>query len=237
MNGGCGGELTGAALRGRLAANLAEVQGRITATAKKVGRDPQAIRIIAVTKTVGAAEASILHDLGVGHMGENRLEHASEVMAACPQDIVWHMIAPLQRRKVRDAVERFDSFDSVDRISLAEELQKRCEAAGKRVRILLEVNVSGEEAKHGFAPADLAPVIEQIGSLDALDLQGLMTMAPFVSDPEQTRPVFRELRSLAQKYGLPQLSMGMSNDYKVAVEEGATEVRIGSALFVNNCIE
>jgi hypothetical protein len=141
------------------------------------------------------------------------------------------MIGNVQRRKVPEVVRLFDRVDAVDRLSLLEALEKRCAEAGKVVEILLEVNVSGETTKHGIVPDALSEVLDKARLCKHLEVTGLMTMAPVVSDVEETRPVFAGLRELARTHGLERISMGMSGDFEVAIEEGATEVRIGSALF------
>jgi hypothetical protein len=141
------------------------------------------------------------------------------------------MIGNCQRRKAREVVALFDHVDAVDRVELAEALERRCEEQDKTLRILIEVNVSGEEAKQGIGPGEVASVLRQLKQFDRLTVDGLMTMAPFMDDPEQARPVFAGLRALARDLGLPELSMGMTNDYEVAIEEGATQIRIGTALF------
>ena len=199
--------------------------------ARRSGRSPEDVRLVAVTKTVGIEEIRILHDLGETDLGENRLEIATPKIQAFGRAVTWHMIGNVQRRKARDIVALFDCVDAVDRLSLAEALDKRCADQGKRLDVLLEVNVSGEESKHGLNPADLDSAVDAIGRLERLRIRGLLTMAPFVADPEETRPVFAALRELAERFGFPGLSMGMTNDFEVAIEEGATQVRIGSALF------
>ncbi|MDQ1256212.1 MAG: dependent protein [Candidatus Hydrogenedentes bacterium] len=211
--------------------NLAEVRRRIQAAAERAGRTPDTVRLVAVTKTVGVEEARIIHDLGVQDLGENRVHVAQDKIERLDRPARWHMIGNCQRRKAREVVALFDCVDAVDRVKLAEALQRRCEERDKTLRILIEVNVSGEDAKQGIAPGEIAAVLRQVKQFDRLTVDGLMTMAPFVDDPEQARPVFAGLRALAQDLGLPELSMGMTNDYEVAIEEGATQVRIGSALF------
>jgi hypothetical protein len=146
-------------------------------------------------------------------------------------DVHWHMIGQVQRRKARDVVARFDCIHAVDRLKLAQSLDARCAETGRQMQVFVEVNVSGEEAKAGLPPEQLPEALAAIRGLKHLDVEGLMTMAPLVDDPEATRPVFSALRRLAGEHGLPRLSMGMTNDFEVAVEEGATDVRIGTALF------
>lgn len=212
-------------------ANLARIQARIEAAASRAGRRAADVRLIPVTKTVGIEECRILRDLGYKHLGENRVEHAGEKIAALGEGMFWHMIGHVQRRKARDVASLFQRVDSVDRLELAQALEARCAALGKKLPVLLEVNVSGEEAKSGFTPDDLRRALDEVRGMPHLIVEGLMTMAPLVDDPEDTRPVFRGLRALAVQHGLKSLSMGMSNDFEVAIEEGSTEVRIGTAIF------
>lgn len=211
--------------------NLARVRGRIAAAAQRAGRHPADVRLVAVTKSVGIEEIHSLIALGQHHLGENRVETAGEKIAAIGDRAVWHMIGNIQRRKAGDVVQLFDRIDAVDRVKLAETLDRRCEEAGKVMPVLLEVNVSGEAVKHGVPLADAPAAVEAIRGLAHLKLEGVMTMAPFVDDAELTRPVFARLKSFADAMKLPVVSMGMTNDFEIAVEEGATEVRIGSALF------
>lgn len=216
----------------RIARNLEEVQGRIAAAAQRAGRAPDDVRLVAVTKTVGVDEARILCDLGVTDLGENRPELARDKIEALERPARWHMIGAAQRRKAKDVVELFDCVDAVDRVALAEALDRRCQEFDKHLPVLIEVNVAGEEAKHGFTHDNVESAIEAIEALEHLHVEGLMTMAPFVDDPEVLRPVFARLRELAERVGLEELSMGMTNDFEIAVEEGATQVRIGTALYV-----
>lgn len=216
----------------QLQRNLAEVQARIAAAAARAGRDPAEIALVAVTKTVGVEEIAALHALGVKAFGENRVEVARTKVEALPDDIAWHMIGQVQRRKARDVVRLFRWVDSVDRIAVAEALQQRCEAADTHISVCLETNISGEEAKHGFAPDALTAALDALAGLDRLEVRGLMTMAPFGAEESMLRTVFSGLRELAQAHGITGLSMGMTDDYEIAIEEGATEVRVGRALYV-----
>lgn len=212
--------------------NLARIRARMDAAAARAGRSPGDVRLIPVTKSVGAEEVRILAELGYRELGENRVDSALPKIAALGQAVRWHMIGHVQRRKARDVVAHFDRVDSVDRLELVEALEQRCAVIGKTLPVLIEVNVSGEASKGGFAPADVPGALDTIRQrMPHLRVEGLMTMAPLVDDPEQTRPVFAALRDLAQRLGLRELSMGMTNDYEVAIEEGATEVRIGTAIF------
>jgi len=223
----------------RIAGNLARVRERIDAARQRAGRPEGSVRLVAVTKTVGVHEVEIVAGLGVKVVGENRVREGMRKRAEVQSDIEWHMIGNLQRRKVRDAVGTFDMVHSVDRLELAEEINKRAAAAGKVVPALIEVNTSGEPGKHGIAPDELAPFVEAIVRLDRIHVHGLMTMAPFVADPEEVRPYFASLRECADRIRpmdvpgieMGELSMGMTNDFEVAIEEGATMVRIGTAIF------
>jgi pyridoxal phosphate enzyme (YggS family) len=216
----------------RIANNLRELQQRIDEAARRSGRTGKDVRLVAVTKTVGVEEVEVLFDLGLHEFGENRLHDAQpKIEAFAEKDVTWHMIGSVQRRKARDVVELFDYVDSVDRYELAEALDRRCQTREHALPVLVEVNVSNEATKHGFEPGELDEALKRMDGLEHLRVEGLMTMAPFVADPEKIRPVFAGLRRLAEQVGLPELSMGMSNDFEVAVEEGATQVRIGSLLF------
>ena len=211
--------------------NLERVRGRICAAAERAGRDPGSVRLVAVTKTVGVEEARILVELGVTDLGENRVDGVREKIEAVGHGARWHMIGNVQRRKARDVVGLFDTVDSVDRVEVGEALALRCAEQGRELEVLLEVNVSGEASKHGYKPENVADAVRQMAQWRVLHVRGVMTMAPFVEDAEAVRPVFARLRRLAGELGLAEVSMGMTNDFEVAVEEGATQVRIGSALF------
>lgn len=217
--------------RKRLEANLALVRGRIAEALRRSGRADGNVTLVAVTKGRTAEDVRLLYDLGQRHFGENRVPEAQAKIGDLPKDIQWHMIGSVQRRKARDVVQLFQRVDSVDRIQLAASLNVRCAERGVVLPVLVEVNVSGEESKHGLTPEGLAEALRTMSECANLQIQGLMTMAPICEDPEQVRPHFRRLRKLALDNGLQVISMGMSGDYEVAVEEGATEVRIGSALF------
>ncbi len=213
-------------------ANLARIRARMDAAAARVGRFPGDIRLIPVTKSVGENEARILVELGCVELAENRVDAALPKIQALGGRVRWHMIGHVQRRKARDVAAHFDRVDSVDGIELAEALEQRCAALGKSLPVLIEVNVSGEASKGGFTPeaaGEAAAIIRD--RMPHLAVEGLMTMAPLVDDPEAARPVFAGLRELAGSLGLKALSMGMTNDFEVAIEEGATEVRIGTAIF------
>jgi hypothetical protein len=215
----------------KIARNLSDILQRMAAAAERGGRAPEDVRLLPVTKTVGVVEVRILHELGIPAFGENRVETARAKIESLAGAVRWHMIGSIQRRKVKDVVALFDCAEAVDRLELAETLQRRCEEQDKRLPILLEVNVSGESAKHGFAPSEVAESLRQIRAFDRLTVEGLMTMAPFDAPEPVLRSTFRGLRELAETLGLRELSMGMTDDFEIAIEEGATQVRIGRALF------
>jgi len=215
----------------QLAQNLADVRARMAAACARAGRAPEDVRLVAVTKSVDLATCQALHALGVTDMGENRIEIASPKVAALGRAITWHMIGNVQRRKAREVVQLFDCVDAVDRVELAEALQRRLEGEARHLPILIEVNVSGETAKHGFAPADVPAALGAIAAFEHLDVRGLLTMAPYEAPEPEIRGYFRALKALCTEHGLPECSMGMTHDYEIAIEEGATQVRVGSALF------
>lgn len=239
-----------------LQARLDAVRSRVAAAAQRVGRRPEDVCIVAVTKTVPAERVAALARLGVCRFGENRVEEAAEklpLVRALLGPVAfraqrWVLIGHLQSRKAPRAIELFDEIHSVDSVRLATRLDRLLGGRGRPLPILLEVNVSGESSKYGLAagawPADpvqtatLFAEIGQILSLEHLNVRGLMTVAPLVADPEAARPVFRRLRqlqsALAQRWPehpWEHLSMGMSDDYEVAIEEGATMIRLGRAIF------
>ena len=223
----------------RLSANIAYVRSNIAEAAQRSGRSADEITLVAVSKTVPVELVKIAYNLGVTDFGENRVQEALPKIAEFhPQGMRWHMIGHLQSNKAGKVAGAFDSVQSVDSLHLAQALNRHAGEQGKRLPVLLQVNVSGEESKEGM-PLDEAPMLaRQIAALPDIEVQGLMTIAPLVENPEEVRPVFRRLRNLREQLQdeLPQcswqhLSMGMSDDYRVAIEEGATIVRIGRAIF------
>ncbi|MCI0748107.1 MAG: YggS family pyridoxal phosphate-dependent enzyme [Verrucomicrobia subdivision 3 bacterium] len=220
-----------------IAQSLAFIRGRIAAAAARAGRSADSVSIVAVTK--GQPPEAIRAAVEAGHtvFGENRVQEAKAKIPLCPGHLHWHMIGHLQSNKARDAVHFFDMVESIDSLSLAVEVNKFADKAAKTLPILLEVNVAGESSKFGYNPNTLLAQLLEINALPKLEIHGLMTVAPWSAEPEKVRPVFRKLREIKeqceQKLGapLPYLSMGMSGDFEVAVEEGATIVRIGTALF------
>ncbi|PYZ97940.1 YggS family pyridoxal phosphate-dependent enzyme [Alteribacter lacisalsi] len=217
--------------------NLLSIQDRIRKACEKSGREPEAINVVAVTKYVSLDRTIEALHAGIRHIGENRVEGGVEKREAIPDRGTWHFIGSLQSKKVKRMIHLFDYLHSLDRLSLAKEIQKRHEE-GKIVKCFVQVNVSGEESKSGISPEETISFVEKLRDFPAIEVTGLMTMAPAVDDPEKVRPYFRKLRELkeeVEKRNYPhapcrELSMGMSGDFEVAVEEGATFVRIGSAL-------
>jgi PLP dependent protein len=219
-----------------IAQRLAEIQQRIAAACTRAGRAPTEVTLVAVSKTVEAARIRAAIAAGVRVLGENRVQEAQTKLAELrklsgEQQVQWQLIGHLQSNKARRAVELFDAIHSVDSLKLAEKLNQAAAELGKRLPVLLEVNLGGEASKAGAEAAAVLPLCEAVSKLAQLELQGLMTVPPFLADPEEVRPYFRQLRELRDEAGLRELSMGMSHDFEVAIEEGATFVRIGTALF------
>ena len=220
-----------------IADNLAAVQERIAAACDRAGRAPEDVQLVAVGKKFPAPIIHEAADCGLTLFGENRVQEAKAKIPDCPGHLRWHFIGNLQTNKCRDAVALFDFLHAVDNLHLAAELNKRCEQAAKVMPVLLEVNVSGEGSKHGFTPESAAAAMEAFFEFPQLEIHGLMTMAPFTRQPENARPYFQKLRELKSaceaRLGapLPELSMGMSGDYEIAIEEGATIIRLGTTLF------
>jgi PLP dependent protein len=220
-----------------LAANLEKIQDRIRQACERAKRDPAAVTLVAVSKNQPPQVVKAAAELGLTLFGENRVQEAKVKIGLCPSRLRWHMIGHLQSNKCRDAVHFFEMIQSVDSLALAQEINKCAEKASRRVRVLLEVNLAGEASKFGYQPPLLLEQLKALNDLPRLEIHGLMTMAPWTLDPEKVRPVFRQLRELREQcdqiLGAPlqHLSMGMSGDFEVAVEEGATMVRIGTALF------
>jgi PLP dependent protein len=220
-----------------LAENLETIQQRIRAACERAGRDPGSIMLLAVSKTHPPETIRAAADCGQVLFGENKVQEAKAKIPLCPGRLHWHFIGHLQSNKCRDAVELFAMIQSVDSLPLAREINKRAEAAAKTMPVLLEVNVAGEASKFGYAPDKLLAELQDLKALPRLELQGLMTVPPWAAEPEKVRPHFRRLRELKGQaeavLGAPllHLSMGMSDDFEIAIEEGATIVRLGTALF------
>jgi pyridoxal phosphate enzyme (YggS family) len=220
-----------------LAASIESVQKRIEAACARAGRDPSSVTLIAVTKSQPAEIISEAARLGLSLFGENKIQEAKAKIPLCPGRLRWHFIGHLQTNKCRDAVELFEMVQSVDSLHVAGELNRRAERAAKSLPILVEVNIVGEASKFGYPPERLLQELEEINKLSRLEIHGLMAVPPWTAEPENVRPVFRQLRELKlqceQILGAPlsHLSMGMTRDFEIAIEEGATMVRIGTALF------
>jgi pyridoxal phosphate enzyme (YggS family) len=226
-------------LQEQLAVNIAQVRANIEAAAQRAGRDVREITLIAVSKTKPVELVEIAYNLGVTDFGENRVQEAlPKIVTFHPPGVYWHMIGRLQSNKAGKVVEAFDAVQSVDSLRLAETLDRQAAKHTKRLPVLLEVNVAGEASKAGMTFDDTLTLARQITALPHLEVQGLMTVAPQSDDPETVRPVFRALRTLRDRLrdAIPDcswqhLSMGMTDDYSIAIEEGATIVRIGRAIF------
>jgi len=210
-----------------IAAAVAAVRERIARAAARAGRDPAGVTLVAVTKTKPLGDALAAYAAGIRAFGENRVQEAEEKFPALPPDVERHLIGPLQSNKANRAVRVASVVQTVDSADIARRLSRGAESAGKRLTVFLEVRLGGETTKAGIEPADAAALAEEVRSLPALHLAGLMTIPP----PGDTRPHFGALRSLARELGVPGLSMGMSDDFEAAVEEGATHVRVGTAIF------
>ncbi len=217
-----------------IAENLQRVWQRIADAASKAGRNPSDITLVAVTKTVGVERIQEAIQAGVFDIGENYLQDALSKHTVIGPAVRWHMIGHLQTNKVKQAVQIFDLIQSVDSMSLAQEIGKRSSALGKSTQILVEVNISGEDSKFGVKPEDALALCDKVTSIEGADLCGLMGIAPFVDDQDAIRRSFALLRGLWEK--LPDehrkwLSMGMSSDFEMAIEEGSNMVRVGTAIF------
>ena len=210
-----------------IAAGVAEVRERIARAAARSGRDPAGVTLVAVTKTKPLEDALAAWAAGIRAFGENRVQEAEEKFPALPEDAERHLIGPLQSNKANRAARVASVVQTVDSADLARRLSRAAESAGKRLTVFLEVHLGGEATKAGIEPADAAGLAEEVRRLPALTLAGLMTIPP----PGDTRPHFAALRRLAKELGVAELSMGMSDDFEAAVEEGATHVRIGTAIF------
>lgn len=221
--------------------NTSNIYKRISHAALKAGRNPEDVLLIAVTKTVGIERIKEAIGAGLRIFGENRVQEAqkkvmSNELRVMSDRIKWHLIGHLQRNKAKIAVQFFDLIHSLDSTALAGELNKHAEKINKIQDVIVEVKLSREESKHGVLKEGLIDLLKSAGNFKNINIRGLMTIPPFFNNPEKVRPYFRELRELrdrasAMGFNLPELSMGMSNDFEIAIEEGATMVRIGTAIF------
>ncbi len=211
--------------------NLAAVRERIERAVERAGRQAEDVLLIGVSKTVPAERVRLGVEAGLPALGENRVQEAKEKIKILGRPVPWHLIGHLQTNKVRDALELFDLIHSLDRLELAREIERRAGDRGRVVETLLEVNVADEPSKGGFAPDAVGPALEAIGGMSHVRVRGLMAIPPIVARAEDSRRWFQALRRVAERHGLKELSMGMSADFEVAIEEGATMVRVGTAIF------
>lgn len=219
--------------------NLAEVQSRVEQACKRAGRDVAEVTLIAVSKTKPVTDLQEIYNAGVRDFGENKVQEMCDKMEKMPKDINWHMIGHLQRNKVKYIVGNVALIHSVDSYRLAEEINIQAKKRGLVVPILVEVNIADETTKFGVSKEDAMELVRQIASLDALSIKGLMTIAPYVVDPEENRAYFRKIKELSvdidnqniDNVSMDILSMGMTGDFEVAIEEGATMVRVGTGIF------
>ena len=223
-----------------IAENLKQVQQRILKAAKRVGRDPAGVKLLAVTKEQSVLTVTEGIESGMHFLGENKVQEArGKIETLGRNSLEWHFIGRLQKNKVKFIFDLFDLIHSVDNLALAEVIHEKAKSHGSCMPVLLQVNVSGETSKLGMKPTDVPKNVEMLSQLEGIKVKGLMTIAPYDSNPQNSREHYahlRVLRDTCSKLGLPgmdlgELSMGMSNDYEVAVEEGATLVRIGTGLF------
>ena len=223
-----------------IAQNLADLQGRIGLASSRSRHNQGPIELVISTKYVEAHIIKVLHELGISCVGENRLQDTERKLRTLSNlDLHWHMFGHLQRNKVKKAIRIFDLIHSVENVRLAEEINKESLKLNKKARILVEVNVSGEESKYGLSSGDVIPFMNELSKMEGISVEGLMTMAPIIDDAEICRPIFKGLRELSEKVKgegingieMKYLSMGMTQDFEVAIEEGANMVRIGSAVF------
>ena len=225
----------------QLAARLTAIRGRIAAAAKKCQRDLEEVRLIAISKTHPASVIKTVIGFGALDIGENRVQEAEGKISEIGRDAArWHLVGHLQANKARRAVNLFDFIHSLDSLDLAQRLDRLCREEGReKLAVLVQVDLGHEETKSGIDESELTHLVENLGPLNRLELTGLMTLPPFFDDPEQSRPFFRRLRQLRDELaargafgsGKGDLSMGMTNDFEVAIAEGATMVRVGTAIF------
>lgn len=219
--------------------NLIQVQENINQACRKAGRDPSEVTLIAVSKTKPASMLETVYEAGIREFGENKVQELTEKYELLPKDIHWHMIGHLQRNKVKYIVDKACLIHSVDSLRLAEEISRMAQAKQVEADILVEVNIAGEESKFGMTAQEAISLVTEIAALPGIHVRGLMTIAPFVEDPEENRMYFRKMKELSvdinrkniDNVGMDILSMGMTGDYMVAIEEGATMVRVGTGIF------
>ncbi len=222
-----------------IAQNLKQVQQRIEAACGRCGRDPASVQLITVTKTIDTERINQAVEAGALILGENRVQEVLHKYEAVGSSVSWHLIGHLQTNKVRQIIDRVDLIHSLDSVHLAQELQKRASLRQKPVEVLIEVNVGQEESKFGLSTEQVPAFVASLAEMDFIQIRGLMTVAPFLDDPENVRMVFRSLKTLFEdlkkieqpNVRMEHLSMGMTHDFEVAIEEGATMVRVGTGIF------
>lgn len=222
-----------------VAHRIAGIEESLAAACRRAGREPSSVRLIGASKMQPPASLQEAYDAGLRRFGENRVQEGVAKASALPPGVEWHLLGPLQSNKVRPAVRLFDLFHAIDRPAIAVELDREATLQGRRIGGLIEVNVGGEPSKHGFAPQGIAEAVAPLATLERCAIRGLMAIPPPAATAEGARPWFRSLRELARELNarlewggrLVELSMGMSDDFEVAIEEGATYIRVGSALF------
>lgn len=222
-----------------ISSNISLIRQRIEAASARSGRDPRSVRLMAVSKTVALERIREALEAGITLLGENYVQEAREKIPAIGHAAEWHMIGHLQTNKVKYVVNLFDWIHSVDRLELARELDKRAGQNNRRLNVLIEVNVSGEESKNGMEPDAALELVRQVSLLPNISVRGLMTMPPYSDNPENSRPYFQALRKLRDEISaaaipnirMDELSMGMTDDFEVAIEEGTTIIRVGRAIF------
>lgn len=221
-----------------IASNLDQIYDQVKLAARNSGKDPDGIRVLAVSKTFTSSEIDQAYAWGQRVFGENRVQEAQGKLAELrDHNIEWHLIGHLQSNKARLAAQLFDVIQSVDSEKIAARLNRICHELDKKLRVYIQVNLAGESQKSGVSPENLPSLVKKLDSMEFLELEGLMTLPPYEEEPEKTRPYFRRLYQLFERVNsqrtqpLAELSMGMSHDYRIAIEEGATMVRIGTAIF------
>ena len=220
--------------------NLEKIHERMASAARRVGRDPDSVKLVAVSKRKPVELIQEAIDAGQKLFGENFIQESQEKITTLPKDITWHFIGHLQSNKAKIAAELFDTVETIDRLKVAHALERHLVTINKKLSIFIQVNIGREPQKSGVLPEDIEPLLNQINKFKCLTVKGLMTMPPYFSDQEQVRPYFKQMKQLAidlqekellGKKGEVELSMGMSGDFEAAIEEGATLVRVGTALF------
>ena len=222
-----------------IAENYKQVKENIAQACRAVGRNPEEVTLIAVSKTKPVEMLQQAYDAGARCFGENKVQEIMDKYPCLPEDIKWHMIGHLQRNKVKYIVDKVAMIHSVDSLRLAEAIEQEAKKQNVKVPVLIEVNVAGEESKFGLKPEEVLPFLETVSNFEHLQVKGLMTIAPYVENPEENRQIFRQLKKISvdidqkniNNINMSVLSMGMTGDYQVAVQEGATMVRVGTGIF------